>query len=106
MSTRTTAQSEGLSSGGAAIGILLSGHVRSGRAGLRYRFDPAELQARVFQRAAEVTPCSPRGDDSNVITSARFVHPQSLCWHERRSALVLDHEHQEFSRLGTARVAV
>src|SRR5262245_25627301 len=31
---------------------------------------------------------------------------QSLCWHERWSALVLDHEHQEFRRLGIACVAV
>src|SRR5262249_40172941 len=29
-----------------------------------------------------------------------------LYWHEGRSALVLDHEHQEFRRLGTARVPV
>src|SRR6266478_3727694 len=29
---------------------------------------------------------------------------QSLCWHEHRSALVLDQEHQEFGRLGTAYV--
>src|SRR5262249_31460051 len=27
---------------------------------------------------------------------------QSLCWHERRGALVLDQEHQEFRRLGAA----
>src|SRR5262245_24307156 len=45
MSTRTTAQSEGLSSGGAAIGILLSWHLRSGRAGLRYCFDPGRAHA-------------------------------------------------------------
>jgi hypothetical protein len=31
---------------------------------------------------------------------------QSLCWHERRSALVLDQEHEEFRRLGTACVPV
>src|SRR5215475_8539641 len=31
---------------------------------------------------------------------------QSLYWHERRSALVLDHEHQEFRRLGIACVPV
>src|SRR5215831_20074170 len=31
---------------------------------------------------------------------------QSLYWHERRSALVLDQEHQEFRRFGTACVPV
>src|SRR5437773_10749823 len=31
---------------------------------------------------------------------------RSLYWHEHRSALVLDQEHQEFSRLGTACVPV
>src|SRR5262245_38850151 len=30
----------------------------------------------------------------------------SLYWHDRRSALVLDHEHQEFRRRGTACVPV
>src|SRR5262245_17145327 len=36
----------------------------------------------------------------------RLVIRASLYWHERRSALVLDHKHQEFRRLGTACVAV
>ena len=31
---------------------------------------------------------------------------RSLCWHERRGALVLDQEHQEFRRLGAACVPV
>src|SRR5215468_10831729 len=31
---------------------------------------------------------------------------QSLCWHERRSTLVLDQDHQEFRRIGTACVPV
>src|SRR5262245_66438161 len=31
---------------------------------------------------------------------------QSLYWHERRSALVLDQDHHEFRRLGRACVAV
>src|SRR5206468_6036573 len=39
------------------------------------------------------------------LTPALFIQ-QSLYWHERRSALVLDQEHQEFRRLGTARVPV
>src|SRR5262245_2833552 len=36
----------------------------------------------------------------------RLSSGQSLFWHEQRSALVLDHEHQEFRRLGTACVPV
>src|SRR5262249_9141448 len=35
-----------------------------------------------------------------------FQHGQSLCWDERWSALVLDQDHQEFRRLGTACVPV
>src|SRR6266850_5742130 len=39
----------------------------------------------------------------NLISAppALFIQ-QSLCWHQHRSALVLDQEHQEFRRLGTA----
>src|SRR5262249_61435708 len=36
---------------------------------------------------------------------ALSVH-QSLCWHERRCALVLDQDHDEFRRLGLAGVPV
>src|SRR5262249_9023829 len=40
------------------------------------------------------------------ISMSRFVIQQSLYWHERRSALVLDQEHQEFRRLGSACIPV
>src|SRR5207247_7259983 len=41
----------------------------------------------------------------HFISPASLIQP-SLCWHERRSALVLDQDHQEFRRLGTACVPV
>src|SRR5438552_13853260 len=38
--------------------------------------------------------------------SSAFCLQQSLYWHEHRSTLLLDQEHQEFRRLGTACVPV
>src|SRR5215831_4482837 len=47
----------------------------------------------------EVHGCRPYGRPALSIQ-------QSLYWHERRSTLVLDQEHQEFRRIGTACVPV
>ena len=45
------------------------------------------------------------GSRENDLTPALAIRP-SLDWHERRSALVLDQDHQEFRRLGIAGVPV
>src|SRR2546428_5386882 len=57
--------------------------------------DVASLSGATMQRQLHFT--------LNLISSP-LLYPiqQSLCWHEHRSALVLDQEHQEFGRLGTA----
>src|SRR5215467_14359684 len=75
----------------------------------------AKLFDRFFHRRRQVSPvvkylthCFFDGDyhllDGDLAVS--FQHDQSLCWHERWSALVLDQDHQEFRRLGTACVPV
>src|SRR5262245_7392854 len=89
MSTRTTAQSEGLSSGGAAIGTLLSSsHVLIGASwGVR--------STRLRRPRTGLTS-----------TSQGNSLQRSLYGQECRSALVLDQEHHEFRRLRTARVPV
>src|SRR5262245_39288816 len=65
--------------------------------------------------------CPPEGGDLNLTHGLAFYHlillslaqltpalfiQQSLSGHDRRTALVLDQEHQEFRRLGTACVPV
>jgi hypothetical protein len=45
------------------------------------------------------------GSREKDLTPALSIRP-SLDWHERRSALVLDQDHQEFRRLGIAGVPV
>src|SRR5262249_49287 len=53
---------------------------------------------------ALVRKVSSSGSLSGGISCCRSA--QSLYWHERRSTLVLDQEHQEFRRIGTACVPV
>src|SRR5215469_18203363 len=75
----------------------------------------AKLLDRFFHRRRQVSPVVKYlthgffdGDyhlfDGDLAIS--FQHGQSLCWDERWSALVLDQDHQEFRRLGTACVPV
>src|SRR5262245_63599505 len=45
------------------------------------------------------------GSREQDLTPALSIRP-SLDWHQHRSALVLDQDHQEFRRLGTAGVPV
>src|SRR5262245_18616765 len=70
---------------------------------------------RCLARFSDKTASNSRSLAERAVTSeicAVVCHPasahiqQSFCWHERRSALVLDQEHQEFRRLGTACVPV
>jgi hypothetical protein len=68
-------------------------------------FDPADLQ----EAKAWLEELASRSIRLHLgldqLTPASFIQP-SLDWHEGRSALVLDQDHQEFRRLGTAGVPV
>src|SRR5215475_8190556 len=69
---------------------------------LPYSCIRAAFMSASFPALVRKVPSS--GRLSGGISSCRSA--QSLYWHERRSTLVLDQKHQEFRRLGRARVSV